>query len=188
MARLLLGFLLIVSMNRADVERAVAFARWPHTDAERARFHARYITRYQRPHPLDFNYSESIEIFTEFRRMELITERHEQLNDLFARGGAINEAEDALKPYRGRVSIVAHVLNGLLTVTTPEIGVALTGENAPRPIGGSTTPVYAGDTIVGGDYDAEFASASIGQGTYVVSVRWNGAELARTTVDFRVLE
>jgi hypothetical protein len=107
---------------------------------------------------------------------------------MFARGGAIQEAEDALKPFRGRVSIVARVRFGLLTVGTPNVIVAIAGPDAPPPIDSKMTPVYGGDTIVGGDFESIFGAASIGQTKRIVTVLANGAELARTTVDFAALE
>jgi hypothetical protein len=185
-----LAFALISSLGRADVERALSLARWPHTDAERARFHARYITRYKVPESLAGPAVESIEVITEFRRIELIAEGHAAANDMFARGGAIKEAEDALKPYRGRVSIVAHVQFGLLTIGSPTVTIVLTGgaEPAPKPIDAKMTPIFVRDALVAGDFDAVFSADSIGQAPWNITVTSNGAELARTRVDFRAIE
>ena len=36
---------LLVSLDRADIRRALDLAQWPRTDQDRARFHARYLVR-----------------------------------------------------------------------------------------------------------------------------------------------
>jgi hypothetical protein len=181
---------LLVSLARPDIERALSFARWPHTDAERAQFHARYLTKYRVPDPLAGPAVESIEIITEYRRMELIAEGHAAANDLFARGGAVQEAEEALQPYRERVSIVAHVQFGLRTIGVPNVIVGITGGADPGPqlIEAKMKPIYVRDSLVAGDFEAVFAAASIGQARRIVTVTSNGAELARTTVDFAAIE
>lgn len=185
----LLSVALIVSLGRPDIERALDLARWPHTDAERAQFHARYVTKYKLPDALAGPAVESIEVITEFRRMELIAEEHARLNDLFARGGFIHEAENALQPFRGHVSIVAHVRFGLLTAVSPNCTVAIAGPAALAALAQNATPVYSDRSQIGTDFDAIFDAAAIGQTMRVVTVRADdGAELARGTVDFRVLE
>ena len=186
--RVVVAFLLLLSLNRAGIERAVGLARWPHTDAERARFHARYVTTYHVPQSLAAPAVESIEILTEFRRLELIAEAHEQAHDMWARGGAMQDAEDALKPWRGRVSIVAHVQFGLLTIGAPQVAIAMIGADAPQPLSTKMTPIYVRDALVGGDVEASFASADVGQSIRIVTVRSNGEEIARTTVDFGAID
>ena len=183
----LLAFLLLLSLRDTDVERAVALARWPTSDAARARFHTMYVTRFPVPGTPAGPAVESIEVVTEFRRAELIAEAHERLHDMFARGG-YQDAIDAVKPWRGQVSIVARVRFGLVTVGTPNIGVSLTGDTAPTPLSTKMTPIYANDAIVGGDFEVFFASAAVGQSKRIVSVRSNGAEIARAPVDFGVID
>jgi len=107
---------------------------------------------------------------------------------VWARGGAVQDAEDALKPWRGRVSVVAHVRYGLLTIGAPEIAVALSGDRLVLPIDTKTTSVFAGDTIVGGDVDASFDSAAVGQKTWIVVVRSNGGEIASAPFDFAAVD
>src|SRR5919198_5665696 len=131
---------LLVPVDRAEMTRALELARWPHTDQERARFHGRYIVHTGGAAVNQLSVT-SIEVITEFRRMELIAEQHARLNDLFARGGAIREAEEALEPWRGRVSIVAHVLVAPSVVRAPEVQAALIGPDTPRPIATHRTPV-----------------------------------------------
>ena len=183
----LLAFFLLLSLRPADVERAVGLARWPTSDAARARFHAMYINRFAAPGTPAGPVVESIEVLTEFRRTELIAEAHERLHDMFARGG-YQDAIDAVKPWHGQVSIVARVQFGLVTVGTPDIGVALMGADAPAPLSAKMTPIYAHDAVVGGDFEVFFAAAAIGQSIRIVTVRSNGAEIARAPVDFGLID
>jgi hypothetical protein len=186
--RIVTGFLLLVSMSHADIERAVALARWPHSDSERSAFHARYVKTFQFPAALAGPAVESIEIVTAFRRLELIAEAHEKLHDMWARGGALQEAEAALEPWRGGVSAVAHVRYGLLTIGVPDVAVTLSGGASLEPVTTKTTSVATGDTIVGGDIDARFDAVVVGQNTWTVIVRSNGAEIGRATFDFGAIE
>lgn len=189
--RAVVAFLLLTSLNRADIERAVSMTWWPHTDQERARFHDRYAARFTTD-PTIAPAVESIEVITEFRRIELIAEQHAALNDLWARGGAISDAEEALKPWRGRLSIVAHVRLPVIATSVPESTVAVAGPDAPRPIDRHTSPVYSGggDTpsLTGADVESVFAPASIGDTIRTVLVVVDGRELARATFDFRALD
>ena len=148
------------------------------------------MTKYKVPDALASPTVESIEIITEFRRMEMIAEAHAAANDLFARGGAIRDAEEALKPYRGQLSIVAHVQFGLLTIGAPNVIIAVTGGPSPTPqaVDAKMKGIYVGDSLVGGDFEAIFRADSIGQTTRVVTVTSNGAQLQRVTVDFGALE
>jgi hypothetical protein len=188
MRSVVIAVALIVSIGRADIERALDLARWPHTDAERAQFHARYTRKFAVPDALAGIAVDSVEVITELRLMELIGEAHARTNDLFARGGAIQEAEDALRPFRGRVSLIAHVRLGLVTIGTPDVIVAMAGPNAPKAIDTTVTPIYAGKTLVGADVEAVFDAAAIGQTTRVITVTANGVELARAPIDFRVID
>lgn len=183
----LLAMMLLTSLRPADIERAVALARWPTTDAGRERFHALYVTHYPIPSAPAGPTVGSIEIISEFRRVELITEAHERMRDMFAKGG-YQDAADAVKPWQGQVSIVAHVRYGLVTIGTPDIGVTMTGDKAPTPISTKVTPLYANNVVVGADVEVVFASTEVGQTARTVTVRSNGAEIARTTVDFGLID
>jgi len=176
---------LIAALTRADVERAVDFARWPHTDAERARFHAQYLTTFTVPPAHAGPVVGSIDVITPYRRLEKMAEAHEQAHDMWARGGAYSDAETAIKPFDARVSIVARVYFGLLTVNTPEAHVHVPGI---EPISTNMTSVACGDAICGGDFEAVFDAAELGSFSHVIRVEWDGKELARTTADFRVLQ
>lgn len=182
----LLAILLLLSLNRADIERAVSMTWWPHTDQERARFHDRYVARFKTD-PAVAPAVESIEVITEFRRIEMIAEQHAALNDLWARGGAISDAEAALKPWRDKLSIVAHVRLGTAMVTVPAARVALAGP--PTPIADSATPLYDGDGgLIGVDVESVFTPESIGDTIRTVLVVVDGRELARATFDFRTMD
>ncbi|HZR27056.1 MAG TPA: hypothetical protein VFA59_25895 [Vicinamibacterales bacterium] len=185
MKLLLVAAGLIAALTRADVERAVNFARWPHTDAERARFHSQYVTKFAVPPAHAGPVVESIDVLTPYRRLEKMAEGHEQLHDMWARGGAYSDAETAIAPFTGRVSIVARVYFGLLTVATPDAQVQVPGI---EPLSTNMTSIACGDSICGGDYEAVFDAADLGQFVHMIRVLWGGRELARTTADFRVLQ
>ena len=179
---------LLVSLDRADIRRALDLAQWPRTDQDRARFHARYLVRVGGA-PVGQTSVDTIEIITEFRRMVLIAEEHARINDMFARGGRIQEAEEALQPYRGRLSVVARIRFGPHVAGVPDIDVAFADPNAPRPIDLRRAPTYARDgTLIGADIEAVFTSASIGQTAHTIAVRLRDGELARTTIDFKDID
>ena len=179
---------LLVSLDRADIRRALDLAQWPRTDQDRARFHARYLVRVGSA-AVGQTSVDTIETITEFRRMVIVAEEHARLNDMFARGGRIQEAEEALRAYRGRLSVVAHLRFGPHVAGVPDIDLAFADPDAPRSIDLRRAPIYALDgTLIGADIEAVFTSASIGQTTHTVAVRLRDAELARTTIDFRDLD
>src|SRR5262247_3733190 len=95
---------LVKDMRPADLERALVLARWPTSDAERARFHERYIFPINGP-TIEYFALQKVELITEFRHLELIAEQHARINDMFGRGG-MKDVEDALQPWRGRLTVV----------------------------------------------------------------------------------
>ena len=62
-----------LSLSRADMERALALARWPHSETDRTRFHDRYLVNIKGPTVEYFSITQA-EIVTEFRRLELIAD------------------------------------------------------------------------------------------------------------------
>ena len=60
-------------LSSADMEHALALARWPHSETERARFHDRYLVNLNGP-TVEFFSITQVEIVTEFRRLELIAD------------------------------------------------------------------------------------------------------------------
>jgi hypothetical protein len=183
------------ALTPSDLKRAVALARWPHSDADRARFHGRYTIRVDAP-PVENWTVEQIEVVTEFRRVELMAEEHARLNDSWGRAG-VTDVEDAIRPWRGLVSIVAHLglrTNMLYVGHVPAVDVALGGPNRIASIDVRRSDRYAncgdvaGCMLTGGRVEVVFEAKAIGQTTRRVSVLWKGEELARVSIDFADLE
>ena len=189
-----IALLLNLSVTRADLERAVAFARWPHTDAERVRFHDRYLTvigGVQGP-VTTTPVAIQLEVITEFRRIELMTEEHDQIQDLFGRGGT-DDVVEAMRPWRGKTAIGVYLLlPGGADAWTPTVNVVVDGVGAEPAYIAARTAFHSSshlraslaDRIV----DAVFSAAAIGQTTRDVHVVVEGHELARASVDFSALE
>lgn len=181
-----------VRLTQEDIQRATDLARFPHTDAERAQFHKNYTVVVNSP-LVGYFVVETIEVITPFRRMELIAEEHARVNDLFARGG-LHDAEEALKPFRDRVSVVIRLRFDLTKIIpgVPEADVTLEGPNPAFPIGISDSGIYTrtGDQtwLVGGLVEAAFDVRDVGQATQPVVVRWNGKEVARAAINFGTIE
>jgi hypothetical protein len=177
--------------------RAVALARWPHSDFERARFHKRYVVPVHEP-PTEYWAVEQVEVITEFRRVELMAEEHGRINDLWGRGG-VQDVEEAIQPWRGRVSIVAHLglrATNLYVGGAPQVDVTLGRPSAVAPIDVRRTDLYAscggdltgGCALSGGLVEGIFDTATVGQTTRLVTVLWKSKELAHVTIDFARLE
>ena len=181
-----------VRLTPEDIQRATELARFPHTDAERAQFHKRYTIVVNSP-VVEYFAVEQIEVITPFRRMELIAEEHARVNDLFARGG-LHDAEEALQPWRDRVSIVAHLRFDLTKIIpgVPEPDVTIEGPNPAFPIAVSSSGIYSRSNnqtwLVGGLVEAVFDVRDVGQTAQPVVVRWNGKEVARAAVAFATME
>jgi hypothetical protein len=181
-----------VRLTLEDIQRATELARFPHTDADRAQFHKRYTIAVNSP-VVEYFAVEKIEVITPFRRMELIAEEHARINDLFARGG-LQDAEDALRPWRDQVSIVAHLRFDLTKPipAVPEVDVTIEGPNLELPITINGSGVYTrnGDLtfLVAGVVEAVFDVRDVGQIMRPVVVRWKGKEVARVAVNFAAME
>jgi hypothetical protein len=188
-----LALLLNLSVTRPDIERALALARWPHTDAERARFHERYLTVVGsssgpvaiRPVALQ------LEVITEFRRAELLAEEHDRVQDLFGRGGT-DDAVEALRPWRGKIAIGAYLLlPGGRHASVPPIDIAVADAGTqPAHTAARAFHTSSGLHNASADFvvDAVFDAAAIGQTARDVRVIVNGRELARARIDFSTLE
>jgi hypothetical protein len=181
------------SLNAPDMERALALAQWPSSDADRARFHDRYFVDVHGP-TVEYFAVDQVEVITEFRRLDLIAEDHVRLNDLFARSG-LRDAEEALRPWRGRVSVVAHLRFDPAKYITgvPDVGLALDGLGGLRPIEvPHRTGIYSGGgdqaSLTAGLVEAVFDAESVGQKTRSVVIVWKTRELARVPIDFAALE
>jgi hypothetical protein len=180
---------IVLAPDPSDILRAMRLAREP--EETRARFHAPSIFK------LDDATVEQIEVITEFRRYVQTAEEQLRLgNWLFAQG--TREAQDALRPWRGRLSIVArlrfHPQNVLVSIPPYEIQVGgpdVTALNLTRtPINGlrATAPAATFAPMTGAIIEAVFDAASIGQTARPASVRLADRELARVMIDFAKLE
>jgi hypothetical protein len=195
---------LSVRLSRSDLERAIALARWPHTDLERVRFHDRYLTVVD-GHLTPLSTTPlviQVEIITEFRRAELIAEEHDRMGYAFG-AARLDEVVDALRPWRGLLTIDAHLQlpggcgpfadtpNTCASPLPPtEISVDGLGNavarSAIRPFWyarSGTSPLPLGNVV-----EAPFAAAAIGQTTRDVRVIVDGRQLASVSIDFSTLE
>ena len=178
---------LLLNLGRSDLEHALSLARWPTTDDDRAAFHRRYIFPVVDP-PVDYAQLASIEVISEFRRVELLGEEHARLNDMFGRAG-VQEVEEAVKPWRGRMSLVAHI-NILPTLTfipgVPPIDVVADGADVLQTgRRGSYSPE---GSLVAEDVEAVLDSGAVGQMTRTVRVIWKERELGHAVIAFGSLE
>ena len=186
--------LLNLSVARADLERAVALARWPHTDAERARFHDPYLIPVGRAAgpvvltPVVLQ----LEVITEFRRAELMTEEHDLVQDLFGRGGT-DDVVEAMRPWRGKLAIGAYLLlPGGADAWIPPTDIRIDGVGT-QPARLAARSAFHSSAQLRGSFadsilDATFDAAAVGQARRDVTVIVAGRELARASIDFSQLE
>jgi hypothetical protein len=179
---------ILVSLGAADVERAIKIAKSP--DAERVRFHARYIA------PLHVTLPdatlEQIEAITEFRRAQLDAEERLRQGD---HAFTVRQVTDAIRPWRGKVTLALRLrfnpLNVLVSVPPYEIAV---GEAGPVPLDVRRNPLYTlghpgtASSLYGAVIEADFDAAQVGQTSREVRVILNGKVLARTTINFAQIE
>ena len=175
----------------ADMQRALTLARWPTSDAERSRFHERYVFTVNSP-TTEYFAVQKVEVITEFRRLELIAEEHARINDTFGRGG-LRDVEDALAPWRGLVSIVVTLTFDSAKYITgvPPVDMALEGPTLIAPLETTRDGVYSGGdhpTLIGGIVRSKFDAAAIGQARRPVFIHRDGKPIARPPIDFAALE
>jgi hypothetical protein len=174
------------------IRLAIARARWLSSDQDRARFHDPYVFRVTGV-TADYVVVEQIEVITEFRRLELLGEQHARWNDNFGRAG-LRDAEEALRPWRGRVAIVVQLLFRPTTryiTSVPLLDIVMGEHDSLLPIethaNGINNSDDFGSTLIGGAVEAVFDAKSIAQASRPV-VRWNGTELVNWPIDFDRLE
>jgi hypothetical protein len=183
------------TLDRPAMTRAMKLARWPATDADRAAFHARYMfdVRDAADAPIRID---RIEVMTEFRRLELLAEHHARLNDLWGRTGT-RDAEEALAPWRGAISITAHGTYRDLAYPSPdpaEITIRLDkpAERARRHKPSTDWFGSCGSelscTITGATIEADFEAAPLARAVRPVVVEWKGRPLAQMLIDFSKLD
>ena len=187
--KLAIAIALVTAMSTTQIERAQQVAR--SRDSERTLFHRKYLF------DLPGDTVTQIEVITEFRRLVLVTEDHLRVGDqMFSRG--VREAEAAMAPTRGILTLKAHVrFNPLNTyVGIPPLRLAL-GTTVTEPLAELDTEVTGqfslpykdrrgnnATVLTGAVLQADVPASSIGQTTRQVAVVLTGKELARTSVDF----
>src|SRR5262245_21145210 len=186
---------LVKEMRPADLERALALARWPTSDAERARFHARYTFPIKGP-TIEYFAVQKVELVTEFRHLELVAEEHARINDMFGRGG-MKDVEDALKPFRGRLTVLIHLTFDISRYITglPEVRLAFDGPTILLPADVKSTPIYSiganpkkDQLLIGARIEADFDARPVGQELRTLSIYRSGKEIARVPMDFAKLD
>jgi len=183
----ILGSLLVSPMDGADIERALSIARA--RDGERQQFHRRYVI------DLPGQIVTQIEVITEFRRLVIIAEEHVLRGDwMFTRGR--REAEDALKPLRGVVTLKAQVrFNPMNTFIDSPKYVLAVGDDV---VDTQLTPQYSvpfkardGKTLsslIGVGLEASMPARGLAQSVKAISVMLDGRAAGRTTYDFSKLD
>ena len=173
-----------VELTDPAMQRALRLARFPASDADRVRFHGRYIIAIGGP-TANGARLESIEIITEFRRMELIAEHHARINDLFGRS-SLTEPRRELAPWQGRVYVAARLRLAGTAIALPPIRIAL--DSLP-PVGpGEVQSIDSGDAVVGGVVAVPFESLAVGQSIRIATVTTVGSVLGQTKIDFRSID
>jgi hypothetical protein len=182
---------LVLDVDQDQAYRAIALGRG--TEAERARFHARYIV------PASDATIERVELLTPFRRVVIETERRLGGGDHMF--GA-RQAADLLKPWRGKLTIIVrvrfHPHNVFVTMPAYEAVVASPAGVEVRLGDVRRTPIWAmaepnqkrgtSTALIGAVVESDFDAAAVGQTTRVVSVMLEGQVLARATIDFARLD
>jgi hypothetical protein len=179
-----------VAPTLADIGRAMRLAQ--ERPDQRQQFHSPYIVRL-----LDDPSVDAIDVVTEFRRYVLTAEKELSLGHwLFAQG--TREAQAALQPWRGLLSMVArirfHPHNTLTTVPAYDVTI---GHPDLAAVDVVRTPIMAGPSgkrgdlstpLTGATIEAVFDAAPVGQTVRPVMVMLAGQEVARVTIDFARLE
>jgi hypothetical protein len=171
-----------VSIARADVDRAVGIAR--KTEAERQRFHDPYFVQLGSPSVV------SMEVISEFRRVVLAAEDRERSGD---RSFTAAQAEEVIRPWRGRISIIAHVkyspLNRLISVPQYELTLAgARGTPDLRPVDIRSKPFFVDGAITAADIEAVFESTAIARTKRTIVLKGPQAQLAAAAFDFAAVQ
>ena len=179
-----------LKLSVLDIERALVVAR--DRDAERARFHARYITTLTTP------FVQSVEVVTELRRIVLLAEEQiRQGNRAFAQ--SVRLTQDAIQPWTQRVSVIArlrfHPQNTYVGI--PPIQISLDGPSGDVAlIRVQTSPLLSMPSgtpgehipILGAVAEGVFDALTVGQPQRTATVTLDGKEVAKVKVDFAAVE
>lgn len=176
-------------ISTGAIERALAIAR--SSDAERTKFHRPYITEVDAPIGGSMVLAR-VEAVTEFRRMELIAEAHVALGDTFGRGG-IADAEAALRPWRNRITMVAHIRfpfpaqSAMLSM--PPIKIWLHGGSPIIPVATERHMTKgSGGIPIAGTVAAIFREDTIASRRAALLVEIDGQLVARVPIDLTALQ
>ena len=171
-----------VNIGPAQIERAIEIGHRDGTEAQR--FHSAYTVQVGHSTVLSF------EVITEFRRLVLAKEDQARL------GGqpfGAREAERILQPWRGRVSIVAHLRfnpqNALFRV--PDYQMSLTGPRGTTeilPIDIRRIPFYSDTTIIGADIEGIFDAAPVARATRTIVLQLPPNQVSAASINFASLE
>jgi hypothetical protein len=198
--RIAVAIALVATMSGAEIERAQQVAR--SRDAERERFHHRYVF------DLTGDTVTQLEVITEFRRLVTITEEHLRAGDqMFSRG--TRAAEEAMAPSRGVVTFRSqlrfHPQNTYATI--PAYKLAL-GPASSSPASAAASPLAPLETKATGEFSQPFRDRSgkkatallgatiqadlpatrIGQEIRPLGVMLDDKEIVRVPVDFGHLD
>ena len=181
-------------LGPAELEHALTIGRA--SDAERARFHDRYLVTLTDPT------AQQLEVKSEFRRVVLAAEdRIRQGDHVFS----ARQANEATRPWRGKLTIALrlrfHPQNVLARVPSYEVAIGQPGGAAAatlKALDVRRTPLYAvagpgqkrgaATPLVGGLVESDFDAVEIGQTTRGIRVMLEGKEVARTAIDFARIE
>src|SRR5436190_4640736 len=167
---------IVTPLTPADMERATGLARWPRSDADRARFHRPYVVSLTGV-GTDFFAIKTLEVITEFRRLELIAEEHARLNDNFARAG-LRDAEEAIRPWQGLVWIAARLdltNRNRYVRETPDVDLVIGGQKPTPPTSARITGIYGSESeLLGWTVEAAFPAAPLKNRRVPMLVRVNG--------------
>lgn len=175
-------------LGPVELEHALTIGRA--SDAERARFHDRYLAALGDPT------AERLEVVTEFRRVVLAAENRIRQGD---RMFSARQANETNRPWRGKLTIALrlrfHPQNVLVRVPSYEVAI---GQPSLRALDVRRTPLYAlqgsnqqpgvATALIGGLVESDFDAVEIGQTKRAIRVLLDGTELAHTTIDFARLE
>jgi hypothetical protein len=171
-----------------DLERALTIAR--DRDTERANFHAPYIRK------INSSMIETVEVISEYRRGVLLAEDRARKGDRMF-GYSSRLLQDALSPWKQRVSIVArlrfHPQNTYVNV--PQAEIALQGDNAAR-VGTLKEPILSLPSsnpadrvpILGAVVESVFDAVALAQGVHEFIIRVDSKEVGRVTFNLATLE
>jgi hypothetical protein len=171
-----------LGISRPEIERAIRISR--QEESERQRFHGKYIIRVGHPTV------DTFEVITELRRVVLAAEERARLGDYLF--DAL-DAERMLQPWRGRLSIVAHLRfnpqNALVTVPAYEMSLAdQTSGRDIMPLDIKRTPIFANTTIIGADIEAVFDAAPLARARKTIVLQLPPSQIAAAGVDFASIE